>query len=291
MGQTVYADVLFLINFSMDFLVFYICAVLAGRRVEPLRSALASAIGGVYGVISLFIEREGAKVWLFDVLSLVLICTVAFASKDLNIRAFSGRCILFASVSAVIGGIMTAISSALERSGLSSLEYEDGDDISVWLFALIAAAGGAAAFVGGKRMKRLAISKPADLIIEYEGKSVCVRAMTDTGNMLTDPLSGRAVAMCELDALSNLFSEEMFGYWKNGELATKIAPGCISRIRFIPAKGVLSAKSSLIAAFVPDSVTVVTNKEKRAVDILIAPLTHNLSAGESKALLPPGLVE
>ena len=31
MGQTVYADVLFLINFSMDFLVFYICARLSGN--------------------------------------------------------------------------------------------------------------------------------------------------------------------------------------------------------------------------------------------------------------------
>lgn len=291
MGQTVYADVLFLINFSMDFLVFYICAVLAGRRINPMRSALASAIGGVYGVTSLFIEREGAVVWLFDVLSLLLICSVAFASKNVSLRSFCGRCILYASISAVLGGIMTAISSMLERSGLSSLEYEDGDDISVWLFALIAAAGGAAAFVGGKRMKKLAASKPADLLIELDGRRVCVRAMTDTGNMLTDPLSGRAVAMCELDALGNVFSEEMLNYWRNGELTSKIASGCISRIRYIPARGALSDKSSLIAAFVPDSVTVITDKEKREVDILIAPITHNLSAGESKALLPPGLVE
>ena len=65
-GQTVYADVLFLINFSMDFLVFYICARLSGRRLYPFRSALASALGGAYGVASLFINTNGFIISICD---------------------------------------------------------------------------------------------------------------------------------------------------------------------------------------------------------------------------------
>ena len=135
-GQTVYADVLFLINFSMDFLVFYICARLAGRRLYPFRSALASALGGAYGVASLFIDANGFVTSVCDVAALIVICCVAFASKNMRLRDFFGMCILFALISSILGGIMTALSSMLERSGFASLEYENGDDISVWLFAL-----------------------------------------------------------------------------------------------------------------------------------------------------------
>jgi stage II sporulation protein GA (sporulation sigma-E factor processing peptidase) len=290
-GQTVYADVLFLINFSMDFLVFYICARLAGRRLYPLRSALASVLGGAYCVASLFFESNSFVITLCDIISLLLICAIAFASKNIRIGDFFGRCILFALISAILGGIMTALSSMLERSGFSSLEYESGDDISIWLFAMIAAAGGTAAFVGGKRMKRLASSKCADVVIGLDGKSVKLRAMTDTGNMLTDPLSGRSIALCELDSVSELFPDEMNAYWKTGDLSANISDEYAKKLRFIPSRGALSGKISLLAAVEPDFFTVINDKGKVEADILVAPVPYNLSAGESRVLLPPGLVE
>lgn len=290
-GQTVYADVLFLINFSMDFLVFYICARLAGRRLYPFRSALASALGGAYGVASLFIDANGFVTSACDVAALIVICCVAFASRRMRLRDFFGRCILFALISSILGGIMTALSSMLERSGLVSLEYESGDDISIWIFALIAAAGGAAAFVGGKRMKRIAAAKSADVEIKMNGKSIVIRAMTDTGNMLTDPLSGRAVALCELKAIEKLFPAEMINYLRSGELSSGICTEIASKIRFIPARGALGGKTSLLAAVEPDAVTVINDKGKRDADILLAPVPYNLSAGESRVLLPPGFVD
>ncbi len=290
-GQTVYADVLFLINFSMDFLVFYICARLAGRKLYPFRSALAAALGGAYGVASLFFEENSIITSMGDILSLVLICSVAFASKNLRARDFFGRCLLFALVSAILGGIMTALSTALERSGFVSHEYESGDDISIWIFALIAAAGGAAAFVGGKRMKKLAVAKSADIVITLDGKSATVHAMTDTGNMLTDPLSGRGVALCELDAVKDLFSREIIEYWRKGDFSANLAPSYAKRLRFIPSRGALSGKTALLAAVEADMVTISNDRGKREVDILIAPVPYNLSAGESRALLPPGLVD
>lgn len=289
--QTVYADVLFLINFSMDFLVFYICARLAGRRLYPFRSALASVLGGAYGVASLFIDANGFVTSICDVASLLVICGVAFASRNMRLRDFFGRCILFALISSILGGIMTALSSMLERSGFASLEYESGDDISVWLFTIIAAAGGAAAFVGGKRMNRIAASKSADVEIKMNGKSIVIRAMTDTGNMLTDPLSGRAVALCELDVIEKLLPSEMIDYWRSDEFSSCISSEFASKIRFIPARGALGCKISLLAAVEPDAVTVINDKGKREADILIAPVPYNLSAGESRALLPPGLVD
>ena len=44
MGETVYADVLFIINFSMDFLCFYICSRVLGYPLRLARTVLAVSI-------------------------------------------------------------------------------------------------------------------------------------------------------------------------------------------------------------------------------------------------------
>lgn len=292
MGQTVYADVLFLINFSMDFLVFYICARLLRRRLYPIRSAIGATVGGAYGVAALFIPEGGILPILCDLVSLGVICMIAFYTKNERFRDFIGRCALFAGVSAILGGIMTALYSALNRSGLAALEGETGDDISVWLFALLAAAGGAAAFAGGKRMRRLATAKQSDIVISFESNTVKLRAMTDTGNLLSDPLSGRGVALCELEAVSDIFPRELVEFWKRGDIgaSTSLSEKYASRLRYIPAKGALGGKNVLLAAISPDSVCVEVGETKTDADILIAPVPQKLSAGESRALLPPGII-
>lgn len=292
MGQTVYADVLFLINFSMDFLVFYICARLSRRRLDPLRSALGAAVGGAYGVAALFIPSDGILPILCDLVSLGVICMIAFYTKNERIRDLIGRCALFAGVSAILGGIMTALYSALNRSGLAALEGEAGDDISVWLFALLAAAGGAAAFAGGKRMRRLATAKQSDIVISFESNTVRLRAMTDTGNLLSDPLSGRGVALCELEAVSDVFPRELVEFWKCGDIgATASLPEkYAARLSYIPAKGALGGKSVLLAAISPDSLKLIGEAGEVETDVLVAPVPHKLSAGDSRALLPPGII-
>ncbi len=292
MGQTVYADVLFLINFSMDFLVFYICARLSGKRLFVVRSVIAAAVGGVYGIVSLFLPEEGLVPLICDVSSMLLICAIAFYKKLDRIRDFLGRCALFAGVSAILGGIMTAIYTMLNRSGLAVLEGESGDDISIWLFALLAAAGGAAAFVGGRRMRRLSVTKQAEIEITFDSKIARVRGMTDTGNLLTDPLSGRSVAICELDAVMDIFPAELFVFLKSGNSFSSAIPAeYASRLRFIPAKGAIASKTSLLCAVLPDTVYVVCDGKRSETDVLIAPVAYKLSAGESRALLPPGIIQ
>lgn len=291
-GQTVYADVLFLINFSMDFLVFYICAKLSRRRLDSVRCAIAAAIGGAYGVATLFLPQNGFTPLICDALSLALICAAAFYSKEIRFRDFVGRCALFAGVSAILGGIMSALYSILNRSGLATLEPDGGDDISVWIFALVAALGGAAAVAGGKRMKRIAAAKQSGIEVGFGGRTVRLRAMTDTGNLLADPLSGRGVAICELDAVKTLFPHELVEYWEKGDIgSTSALPEKYAiKLRYVPAKGAIGSQNSMLTAIVPDTFKVIGDGKTVDADVLIAPVPRKLSAGESRALLPPGII-
>lgn len=292
MGQTVYADVLFLINFSMDFLVLYLCAKLSRRRINCVRYVLAATLGGAYGVAALFLPQSGFTPLICDALSLAIICTVAFYSKEIRFRDFVGRCALFAGVSAILGGMMSAFYSVLNRSGLAVLEPDGGDDISVWIFALIAALGGAAAVAGGKRMKSIAAAKQSSIEIGFGSRTVRLCAMTDTGNLLTDPLSGRGVAICELDAVKELFPRELVEYWERGDIGsiTAIPEKYALKLRYVPAKGAAGTKNSMLTAIVPDIFKVICEGKEVDADVLIAPVPTTLSAGESRALLPPGII-
>lgn len=185
---------------------------------------------------------------------------------------------------------MTAFYSLLNRSDFALLEGGDGDDISVWIFALLAAAGGAAAYAGGKRMKRLAAAKQSDIEITFEKKSARLRAMTDTGNLLTDPLSGRGVALCELEAVKDIFPCELIDYWRCGDVSAALPSQYAAKLRFIPARGATDGKNTLIAAILPDSFSVTCDGIRKEADLLVAPVLYNLSAGESRALLPAGII-
>ena len=54
MGQIVYADLLFLVNFTMDFLCFFVTARILCRPFKVWRCCIASVLGGVYSVVVLF---------------------------------------------------------------------------------------------------------------------------------------------------------------------------------------------------------------------------------------------
>ena len=86
MGNEVYADLLFLVNFSMDFLCFYFLCLLLHKRLPVLRVCVASALGGAYSVASLFINSGAHLRFGLDVSVPVLMCIIAFASRKIRAR-------------------------------------------------------------------------------------------------------------------------------------------------------------------------------------------------------------
>ena len=53
-----YADVLFAINFCMDFVAIFLCNMILRRRLKKARILIASIIGGLYGVIGVLISMD-----------------------------------------------------------------------------------------------------------------------------------------------------------------------------------------------------------------------------------------
>ena len=141
MVTDVYADLLFLINFSMDYLCLYICARVLHRKMSLVKMIIAASIGGIYSVISLLLGLGGILSLTVDVAVCVAMCAIVFAEKTQRVSSTLLCSFLFVGISMMTGGAMTAIFNLLNRLELP-IDSVGEDGISPYLFAILAIISG-----------------------------------------------------------------------------------------------------------------------------------------------------
>ena len=262
MEKTVYIDLLFLINFSMDFLCFYISARIVSARFSVPRATVAAVLGGIYGGAALFIPSSTLLALVLDVAVCLVMCFVAFGKdkgRGQNILFFS---LVYFSVSMALGGFMTALFNLLNRMGFSELVTNDseGDGISVWLFALLAIASALFTLVGGRSFRRHSAIRSAEVLVRYGGNEKKLRAIVDSGNLLREPISGRACIAVDADVLSGLVPSPVIQAAHNGKIGALEGVGetFSKNVRLVPAHTATGEK--LMIALRADSVMIDTGK-------------------------------
>ena len=273
--ESVYIDLYFLVNVSMDFLCLMIAAVLLHRKAKQWRVLAASVLGGVYAVAALLLTWDGIFGIVLDTVAVVAMCLVAFGKRKSSLLSVLRLPAVVWISSLVLGGIMTALFALLNRLDLP-LDALQGDGLSVWTFVLVSAVAGVLTVKSGRWFGLLGKAKCAEVEVTLFGNTAVLRAMVDTGNLLCDPISGKSVIVAELETLRPLLppqlvhaceSEDFSAYLKDHERA--------KRIRLIPA-GTANG-NSLLLAIVPDAVTVTVGEESFSSNHLIAPRRLNMS--------------
>ena len=280
MGGEVYADLLFLVNFSMDYLCAYLATVLLRRQAVPWRLLLSSALGGVYAVAALFFPMSRLSAVAMDIAVCVVMCAILFWGRGVPFRFFAAACAVFVGVSMAMGGMMTALFNLLNRVGLPleqmGAESEE-DDLSVWLFALLAGGSALAGLRGSRLLHRSATRRFARLAVTVGEKTVELQALLDSGNLCRDPISGRPVIFIDSKPARALIGE---GGAKDPEIAR--------RFRLVPIETVGGKR--LQAAYLPDSVILTDSGGPHRVDALIAPAETLQGAGVYQAIVSAELV-
>ena len=295
MGRVVYADLLFLINFSMDLLCLFATAKILQRKLGVLRGAISATLGGTYSVAILFFPMSAIVSVFADLLFCAFMCLVAFGVSGGGWYKYLLTTSVFFGVSVGTGGLMTAIFSLLNRLDLPLEEVEkNGDGVSVWLFAILAVISGAAATMSGKFFKAVSKDTVFAVDITYRGKSVSIKGMVDTGNLLRDPISGKPIIIVDTEELRGMMTPKCVLDASNGKIAEVVSADPTHRVRLVPIN--TAGGESMICAFVPDSIVIraegkgVTEK----ADALFAP--SRLSFGAEKkaigcgALLPSSII-
>lgn len=288
--QTVYVDLFFLINFSMDFLCLFLTAKLLNRKFSVGRALGGAALGGLYADVALFWTTSASVSLLLDGAACVGICATVFYQKKKG-KSLPLYILVFAAISMALGGIMTALFHLFNRSGLfSGLNGGSGDGISVWIFALLAAVSGGITWIGGRFFAGRTAQQNADVEITYEGKTVRLHAMTDNGNLLREPISGRPCIVADVKALSPILPTELAeaARRRNPQELERLPLRCVKQIRLIPTH--TASGEGLLFGLRPDCVRVEGKTGIREVDALIALADLGHSAGGNEALLPSALL-
>lgn len=295
MVRTVYVDLLFLVNFSMDFLCFFLVSRLFSVPMSVFRSIFASVFGGVYAVVSLFLPVRGFVLLLCDASACIVMCLIAEGRRGKGLTKTVSEILVFTGVSMALGGIMTAVYTFLGETGIPETLQSDGDGISAWLFLLLAAIGGGATMLGSRFFRRNAACEHYDVRVILCGRERTFQALIDTGNALTDPIGGAPAAVIGLSSARGFLPEEITRDALRSPSAslTRLPERYRSRARLLPVETVTG--EGMLLAFRADVCYICPSdappghKEKLTEkrELLIAVTAASPENGEM--LLPPGI--
>ncbi len=262
-GVTVYLDILFLVNFSMDLLTLWAVCAVCGRRVWRGRILAAALLGASGATASVLLPRMGdpvrvgAGVLLAAVMGLVCFGFYGWGGLFRN-------AVLIWGAGSLLGGVMTALFSL----GTPVFSGGDGFPAAYLLCALFS-------FLWTRIRRGGSGTREARIVVTAGGITAEMNGLCDTGSFACDPIGGEPAVLVKRRALGEL-----------GILAERAARGESTglRLRMIPVKGVGGER--LLPGFLPDRILI--GGVERAAAVAVD--GEGERYGEADALIPGPLI-
>ena len=290
MEKDVYVDILFLINFSMDYLCLYICAKVLSRRLRLWRSVSAATLGGVYSVLSLFLDFPSPINILIDCTICLIMCIITFYEKERTWGSLLVTAFLYVGISMMTGGCMSAVFNLLNKLDLP-LDAIGSDGFSTYLFALLALVAGVISLKSGQVISKKSSVQECRLLVRFCGEDFEFLGFSDSGNLVRDPISGRAIIFLDRSVLEKKLSLDFLDRYTNGEMR---ADSPCKSLRLIALK--TASGSSLAVAALPEKIKIeYTDPQKRErsieLDALISPTDIGKTASGYNAIIPSEIIK
>jgi stage II sporulation protein GA (sporulation sigma-E factor processing peptidase) len=260
--KIIYADSLVLLNAAVDYVLLLCAGKLCALPLRRWRMALGALLGGGYALLCAV--RPGF--WTLWTVKLAAGAVMVLLAYGLDRRTPRALAAFYAAAAAFGGAARFAASLRGEPAGL-------GNPISARVLGLSFAVCYAAVAlifrcVGARQGERL-----HDVTLTRRGRTLTLRALEDSGNALTDPLTGDAVLVASAAALAPLFDDPACLTLDAPEALAKLSGEQGRGLRLLPCACV-TAQRGLLLCFRPDSIEV-DGKARR--DLLVAVSPHRLS--------------
>lgn len=196
--KIIYVDSLFLLNFIINYLLLVITARVLCLPLRRFRYLIAAAVGGAYAVCCIlpdfdFLTGAPMKLVLWGIISLISFGT----------ERYLFRCALsFFCISAAFGGGVWALSMFWSGNASGFLQL----DLRTMLLSFALCYAALSLVFSGKFSPHK--KEVLSINISHRDKSVCLCALRDTGNLLRDCASGKAVLVCSICDTKPLFTSE-----------------------------------------------------------------------------------
>ncbi len=299
METYVYADVIFLENLIMNYLILWSTARLTRYRYSKVNLLIASLLGAVYAVLSYFPGYSYLFSFYMKILFSLLIVIVAYMPAYFHLLLkLTG---IFYIVSFIFGGAAFGLFYFINGLNLTSNGISFIRDFPVKILAVAVIA----AYFTIKyswdyiqnRIKRDKIVLKVEM--RFEEKKLYLDALVDTGNSLKDPLTNAPVMITEYDTIKELLPDDVQRIFEqkgendlNAIAEIMTLSKWAARFRIIPFRS-LGRENGMLVGFRPDEITIFDNeREIQSNNIIVAIYRKNLSKdGEYGALIHPEMLK
>ena len=195
-SYVIYVDVFFLINFIMDYIVIKLTSMVMRQKCRRIRICSAAMFGAMYSVVILKpLSNHLSGLTLISIFIALIMIFIAFGYQDLT--TYLKNVIFLTIVSFLFSGVMnyiyysTQMGSIINETihGTSNKSMNARKFVTVTVIAYFIMVFVTRFVTAHKKDMNLIF----DVMLSYNGKSVVARALLDTGNSLTEPLSGEMV--------------------------------------------------------------------------------------------------
>lgn len=201
--MTVYIDLIFLINFVFDFLILLVVNIALKRYTKIFKLILAALLGSI-SLLGLFINFNALLLSILKIVIAFIMVLVSFGYK--NIRYIFYNLLYFYMVSIILGGFLyyLKIEFSYENEGL--VFFYKGLSFSYVVLIVIAPI---ILWTFIKSLKVLREVKNYYYKVKIKLSSDCEIFLTgflDTGNRLTDPLTGKPIILINRKLLKGKYN-------------------------------------------------------------------------------------
>lgn len=205
--QVVYIDTLFLLNSLVNYLLLLASARLAGEVIHRLRLLLGAIFGGLYAVCVCLPPFTFLLHPLVKLGVAIIMIVISFGGANRLLRVT----LLFFGVTAAFGGGIFAI-QLLGQQGNSLFQgiYYTAMDVRLILLSAAGCYGVITLIFQRIGTHTVSHGELVPVVLTLADRQVTLMALIDTGNTLTDPVSGRPVMVVHGDKLRPLFLPEQF---------------------------------------------------------------------------------
>ena len=271
-----YVEYVFVENFIIDFILLFITGKLIKRVIIFKRLIIASLVGSLYVILTFYIGREFMAFFIVKFSISVLMIMIAFDSKGIltNIRVI----ICFYITSLIMVGI------------ISALYYLTYDKLTVNAIIMSIFTGYAALHFFFKEIKdrinRHNYKRTVNVSIGNSSKTF--RGYIDTGNELTDPMTGKHVMVVNIDCIKDILGDELCNkimeFYDNKCYESLIDENNNIILRIIKYNTISNSGENMVC-IVPDEIEIINNNNSIFIDAIIGIHPKRISMDDYDALL------
>lgn len=194
MTLTVYLDSLLILNLILDYLLLLLAGHIAGATLYRWRIALAAALGSLYALAAFWPAWPFLRQAPTQIAVGVMMVLIAYANERRLLRLT----VLFFALSAALGGALYALQLMWPGLGRLNVKY----------ILLCSAVIYCALSLAGRKLARHSPRELKAVEVELDGHVLRLTALVDSGNTLTDPMTGAPVIVAEGERLAGLLPAE-----------------------------------------------------------------------------------